>query len=330
MTQDNPGSIQPSDTTGADPFAEEALDWFVRLQAAEGDAATARAFRGWMESDARRAAAFEQVAAMWGAPEFLLATQNVAKTTGFSARRKSTRRRLGKKTAAVATAVLLLLGLTLGRDLKLRMQADYVTAAGEQRLIALPDGSSMTLNTGTAVSLDFSPGRRGVEILQGEAYFDVRPGVTPPFRVVGRFGQIEVKGTAFSVRLDDDGDNVVLSRGAVDVARRAQPLDHAVLAPNEMVSVTASAVLAVKRVDAGKPLAWLDGRISFYDQPLGQVLKDVRRYHAGRIIVLNGGIEQVAVSGNYRLDQPALIIHSLAEAAGATVTTLPGGFIILR
>jgi transmembrane sensor len=60
------------------------------------------------------------------------------------------------------------------------------------------------------------------------------------------------------------------------------------------------------------------------------VLKDVRRYHAGRIIVLNGGIEQVAVSGNYKLDQPALIIHSLAEAAGATVTTLPGGFVILR
>jgi transmembrane sensor len=283
-----------------------------------------------MESDARRAAAFEQVAAMWGAPEFLLATQNVAKTTGFSARRKSARRRFGKKTAAVATALVILLGLTVGRDIKLRMQADYVTAAGEQRVIALPDGSTMTLNTGTAVALDFSSGRRGVEILQGEAYFDVRPGVTPPFRVVGRFGQIDVKGTAFSVRLDDDGDNVVLSRGSVDVARRAQPLDHAVLAPNEMVSVTASAVLAVKQVDAGKPLAWLEGRISFYDQPLGQVLKDVRRYHAGRIIVLNGGIEQVAVSGNYKLDQPALIIHSLAEAAGATVTTLPGGFIILR
>jgi transmembrane sensor len=188
----------------------------------------------------------------------------------------------------------------------------------------------MTLNTETAVALDFSRGRRGVTILQGEVYFDVLPGQNLKFEVVGQFGQVEVKGTAFSVRLDDKEDSVVLSRGSVDVARRAQSRDHTVLAPGEMVSVTATSVLPVTRVDTGRSLAWLEGRISFYDQPLGRILNDIRRYYPGRIFVLNNGIEQTAVSGNYKLDQPALIIQSLAEAAGATMTTLPGGVIILR
>jgi transmembrane sensor len=333
VTPNNPSDSEPAGihNPADDPSVVEALDWFVRLQAGEGDARVVREFRAWIEGDARRAAAFEKVAATWGAPELLLATRNVAEATGFSAPRpKSRRRSLVKKAAAVTTAVILAFGLAHLSELTVRFRADYVTASGEQRAVVLPDGSRMTLNTETAVVLDFSRGRRGVTILQGEVYFDVLPGQTPKFEVVGQFGQVEVKGTAFSVRLDDNEDSVVLSRGSVDVARRAQSRDHTVLAPGEMVSVTATSVLPVTRVDTGRSLAWLEGRISFYDQPLGRILNDIRRYYPGRIFVLNNGIEQTAVSGNYKLDQPALIIQSLAEAAGATMTTLPGGVIILR
>jgi transmembrane sensor len=333
VTQNNPSDSEPAGVHSPtdDPLVVEALDWFVRLQAGEGDAGIVREFRAWVEGDARRAAAFEKVAATWGAPELLLATRNVAKATGFSTPRPRSRRRsLAKKVAATTTAVILAFGLAHLSDLTVRFRADYVTAAGEQRAVVLPDGSKMTLNTETAVALDFSRGRRGVNILQGEAYFDVLPGQNLTFEVVGQFGQVEVKGTAFSVRLDDNEDNVVLSRGSVDVARRAQSRDHTVLAPGEMVSVTAASVLPVTRVDTGRSLAWLEGRISFYDQPLGRVLKDIRRYYPGRIFVFGNRIEQTAVSGNYKLDQPALIIRSLAEAAGATMTTLPGGVIILR
>lgn len=333
MTQNNPSDSEPAGIQSPtdDPLVVEALDWFVRLQAGEGDARIVREFRAWIEGDAGRAAAFEKVAATWGAPELLLATRNVAEATGFSTPRpKSRRRSLVKKAAAVTTAVILAFGLAHLSELTVRFRADYVTAAGEQRAVVLPDGSKMTLNTETAVALDFSRGRRGVTILQGEVYFDVLPGQNLKFEVVGQFGQVEVKGTAFSVRLDDKEDSVVLSRGSVDVARRAQSRDHTVLAPGEMVSVTATSVLPVTRVDTGRSLAWLEGRISFYDQPLGRILNDIRRYYPGRIFVLNNGIEQTAVSGNYKLDQPALIIQSLAEAAGATMTTLPGGVIILR
>lgn len=326
---DGPSSVGPQNPAG-DPLVAEALDWFVRLQAADGDPQTARAFRAWMEGDPGRAAAFEKITAMWGAPEFVMATQNVAKATGFSPRRKSRRRALMAKAAAAGTAAILIFGLMKFPELMIWLQADYITAAGEQRVIPLADGSTMTMNTGSAVALDFAGGRRSVKILQGEAYFDVVQQPGRPFSVAGKFSQIEVKGTAFSVKLDDDEDDVVLARGAVDVARLSQARDHAVLAPSQTVSVTAGGILPVKHVDTEKSLAWLQGRISFYDQPLGQVLKDLRRYYPGRIYVVHRRIEQIAVSGNYKLSEPARVVHSLAEAAGATVTTLPGGFIIVR
>jgi transmembrane sensor len=328
MTQSHePDSTDPEKLD--DPAIAEALDWFVRLQAAQGDARTARAFREWMEGDPRRGDAFSKVVAAWGAPEFLLAARNVAEATGFVAPRRKSRRRARAAKAGAAVA-LALLALAQAPELLLRLRADHLTAAGEQRTIALPDGSSMTLNTGTAVALDFAEGRRRVSLLRGEAYFDVLPDRGRSFEVVGRFGRVVVKGTAFSVKLDAEEDDVVLGRGAVDVARRAQPRDHAVLAPGETVAVTAGAVSPVTRVDTARSLAWLEGRISFHDQPLAKVLDDIRRYYPGRIFVLRPGVEQIAVSGNYRLDRPALIVESLAEAAGATMTTLPGGVIILR
>jgi transmembrane sensor len=314
-----------------DPLAAEALDWFVRLQGAGGDPAIGRAFRAWLDGDPRRAAAFEKVTEVWGAPEFLQATRNVAKATGFVAPGKKSRRRsLAKKAAAIITAVVVAFGLAKAPDLILRLRADYVTAAGEQRVIALPDGSRMTLNTESAVALDFATGHRDIKVLRGEAYFDVRSGLPISFRVAGQFGDVEVKGTAFSVKLDDSEDNVVLSRGVVDVGNRMQPQEHASLSPGEMVSVTATSISPIRKIDTERALAWLQGRIRFDDRPFGEILNDLRRYYPGRIFVANSAIERVSVSGNYKLDQPLLVIRSLAEAAGATVTMLPGGIIVLR
>lgn len=333
MTQDTPRGPDTANSapSGDDVFASEALDWFVRLQVAGNDPTTSRDFRAWLAADPRRAEAFEKVAAVWGAPELLQATKNVAEATGFAKSPKKARRRsLAKKAAAVATAVVVAFGLTKVTDLTLRLRSDYVTDTGERQEIALPDGSRMTLNTGTAVALDFSERSRTVRILKGEAFFDVRPSTAPTFRVAGHFGDVAVKGTAFSVKLNETEDDVVLTRGVVEVARRAQPQDHALLAPGEAVSVTAASLLPVRKVDTDRSLAWLEGRIRFDDQPLGEVLNDLRRYYPGRIFVARSAIEQISVSGDYRLDQPLLIIQSLAEAAGATITILPGGIVVLR
>ncbi len=314
-----------------DRFSREALDWFVRLQAGTEDPAVARGFRAWLESDPRCGAAFEKVTAIWGAPELLLASKNVAKATGFSpAHKNSPRRSLARKATALGIAVIVALGVSKGPDLLLRMQADYITATGERQSITLPDGSQMALNTGSAVALDFSERERRVKILKGEAYFDVRTGMADPFRVVGDFGEVEVKGTAFSVRLGEDEDSVVLSRGSVHVARRAYPHEQRPLHPGETISVTSDAIEQPRQIDTEQSLAWLEGRISFHDQPFGQVLSDLRRYYPGTVFVANRAIEKISVSGNYKLDQPLKAIEALAIAAGASMTTLPGGIVILR
>ncbi|MGE0626799.1 MAG: FecR domain-containing protein [Hyphomicrobiaceae bacterium] len=337
MEHDDPSSRNAAGANRAnsenDPLIEAALDWFVRLQANPGDARIARGFRAWAESDPRHAAAFEKVTAMWGSPEFGLAADNVAQATGFSVSKTkaSGSRSFTRKVAGVATAVLLIWGAANASDFMIWMRADYTTVTGERRTISLPDGSTMILNTGSAVALNFGGTRRTVTLLEGEAYFDVVPNAAKLFRVDGSYSSVEVKGTAFAVRLDGDADDVTLSRGVVDVSRAGSlASEHAQLRPEQAVSVTVSAIAPVRQVDPQAALAWLDGRISFTDRPFGEVLNQLRRYYRGRVVVVNSSLSSVAVSGNYRLDEPDIAIQSIAEAAGATVTKLPGGIIVVR
>lgn len=313
---------EPSQRTGSrDPAVAAAIDWFVRLKAEGGNPATASAFRAWSDADPAHAAAFAEVAAMWGAPELALAAGGAV-----------TRARRKRRAAAATGAALVLMigaGAVFGPGMWLRLNADHLTATGGMEVVHLPDGSVMTLNTASAVAIDFTDRARAVKLLAGEAHFDVASDGTRPFRVVMPQGTVTVTGTAFAVRDGDGADVVLLQRGAVTVSPRDGGGDVR-LAPGEGVTVRAEGVSRPVRRDVDAPLAWLEGRLRFDAQPLAKVLAEIGRYRAGYVMVLDNRLADIAVSGDYRLEDPDQIIRSLAGAVGAGATFLPGGIVILR
>jgi len=347
----------------ADPVVDAALDWFVAFQGGPPDDETLAAYQLWRAADPRHAPAFDRLAAMSGMPELHAATLATAPPSAVQAsvppaprpsapyppashpsavpfpRRRDVRSRpapqrarRGARWGSLAAAVFLAaIGLNLYPELTLRWSADHRTAAGERREIALPDGSRLSLDTGSAVALDFAEGRRSVRMLRGEGYFDVVSDPSRPFRVSGGFSTVEVTGTAFAVRADDSADAVVLERGRVSVSPPAAlgGADRAVtLAPGDRVTADARGLSAVARAEPGTALAWREGRYIFHQQPFAAVVDNLRRYYPGLIVVLDHRTDGERVSGNYRLDDPAAALRSVAAIAGVRMTTLPGGLII--
>lgn len=320
-----------------DPVTDAALDWFVRLQEAPDDLDLQGRLEDWLDSDPRHAAAFAKLQNMWELPELDIASARHA--SRLDARREQRTplarvpvHRSGSWTiriAALAAVVMIAAGIRYYPEMMLRWNADHLTATGEQSAFVLPDGSRILLNTASAVALDFEGQKRSVTLLRGEAFFDVVSDLARPFRVAGAFGDVEVKGTAFSVRTGAE-DTVILERGRVEVAQRAHEAHHASLSPGQMVEVSPAGLSPVAGVDTENELAWRTGWIIFQEKPLADVLADLGRYYTGRVITVDGGLGHIRVSGNYRLDDPEGVIRSLAEAAGAKVTRLPGGIIILR
>lgn len=320
-----------------DPLTDAALEWFVRLRGMPEDEGLKADLKAWLDADPRHAAAFVKYETLWALPELDVASKRLAQRLDAPVAGQThqhTPKRPANRwltpLAAAAAMMLVAIGVWQYPSMMLHWKADYMTATGEQNTVTLPDGSRMTLNTASAVTLDFQGGRRAVTLLEGEAFFDVVHDPSHPFTVAGSFGEVEVKGTAFSVRTDDAEDTVVLERGRIEVSRLTDRHDQAMLEPGEMVTVTSNAVSPVEKADPASVLAWRDGWIIFRDKPFAAVLNELRRYYGGPVVTVDSRIGSVVVSGNYRLAHPADVIRSLAEAAGATVTRLPSGILILR
>lgn len=321
---------------------DEALTWFVTLLDAPADPDTDAAYQAWRNRDPRHAAAFDRLSTLGTMPELQAAThaqqlQTTMSPAGSSSRsavaRSATMRRSwwgGWRTSLAAAALLLAIGVHLQPTLTLRLTADQRTATGERREITLPDRSRLILDTDSAVALDFADGRRHVRLLRGQAYFDVVSDTARPFRVTAGFGEVEVTGTAFTVQSVGGQDTVFLERGRVSVSRREPPGQTVALVPGDGVTATADGLSAPARPDPAVALAWKDGRYVFHDQPFAAVVDTIRRYHPAPVILIGDRLAGTRVSGNYRLDDPAGAIRSLADVVGARVTELPAGIILLR
>src|SRR5207245_2615866 len=69
------------------------------------------------------------------------------------------------------------------------------TDIGERSVLALADGSKVTLNTASAVRADYTGRERRLTLVRGEAFFDVAKDPTRPFMVTAGSRQVIAVGT---------------------------------------------------------------------------------------------------------------------------------------
>ncbi len=153
-------------------------------------------------------------------------------------------------------------------------ETNVLAGIGERKQITLPDGSTATLNAGSA--LRFSPknwaGRREV-FLDGEAFFVVKPGSI--FKVNVPDGSVEVLGTEFDVFSRNEQFRVACFTGKVQV-KSVQNQSTAILEANQKAVLTAENVLAVLPNDSEKP-GWMNGVSNFAAIPVAEVLAEMER-----------------------------------------------------
>ncbi|WP_349600253.1 FecR family protein [Azospirillum argentinense] len=329
----------PDDTDPSLPL-EQAIDWFIRLQAEDAGEECRRACADWCAADPRNARAWALAQDMWASPllsEALAVTAASATAVPDSPPRRHARavplrqpprfRPLARRAMAWAAGLLVAVGLGLAADLPLRLQADHRTATGVQERLQLADGSRVLMDTGTALATDVEGGERRTRLLRGAAFFEVTPDPARPFRVAAGPAVVTVVGTAFAVRYLDDRVTVTVRHGTVDVARSGGPAVR--LRAGEEVVVTASGVGAEHPADLSAALGWVDGRLVFEDRPLGEVLEELDRYYPGLILVPDSLADR-RITGNYRLDDPVRTATALAGLVRAETLRVSDALLILR
>lgn len=307
-------SMPPSDQQMA-----EALDWLMLED--DMDAATRERFDAWLAASEGNARAYERVRNAWQSP---LLTTAAARLERQITRRTTPRRpRRFWRPLTAAAAVVLAVGVAAQGDLLLRLRADHLTNVGERQNLNLADGSRVLLNTDTALSSHIDDQQRVARLYRGEAYFDVAHDRSRPFEVEAGPVQVTVRGTAFAVRYLGNEAEVSVQRGEVDLRTR---LDDARVSLGAGDSIRVGPQGFGERQHGGESqsqLAWVQGRMVFENCPLSQVLTELRRYYPGWIVNANERLDNVSVTGNWRLDDPLGVARSLAQITSAQLHEYP-------
>ena len=312
---------------------EAAMTWLVMVDRGLRPTDQAR-LDAWLASSEANAAAWERAQKLWssfdGPPDVL---EDSMRTTALRARPPIlVRHGLAAASAAavVVCAVMIAWRLTtpvavLQPTLAARKETppDYVTAVGARSSVVLPDGSQAVLDTNSALTLAYSPGRRGIRLLRGQAFFTVEPDARRPFTVDAAGRSVLAIGTAFDVRLDAGRVSVVLARGHVDVRRAG---DREIrLSPGEMFEVQPDGSARTVRVDLDRALAWRSGYLDFRDEPISRAVAEMNRYGEAPIVVGDASLATLRVSGRFRSGDPARFARSLAQIYPLRFAPRPDG-----
>ncbi|PKH27099.1 glycerol-3-phosphate ABC transporter substrate-binding protein [Pseudomonas sp. 43NM1] len=314
-------SLPPAPARDPASAMDQALDWLIVMGSPSEE--QSRQFHEWLAADPLHAEAFAKAQAIWDGPQVVQCAQTLAAQPA----KVSVLARLRPHWKPLATAAVLILGLFSFSNLPMRLQADHLTVVGERQRLQLEDGSKVLLNTNSAFSSTINDQQRVARLYQGEAFFEVPANRDQALEIDAGPVKASVRDTDFAVRYLDGVAQVRVQRGDVDL--RATRDDARVrLSAGESIRIGPNGFDRPAKLDAATDLAWVDGRLVFENCPFSQVLAELRRYYPGWIINNNEQLADVAVTGNYRLDQPLDVVRSLAHITSARLQEFPALVIL--
>lgn len=332
MTLDTSDNPQPPVSNSLPSCSDEAIEWFARLRSEDCSDEERRLFESWRARGPDHAAAYEEVMALWNDPALRsAAAQAVGALRSFESPNPVVRRVpfQVKPITLVATIAGVLIAVGLGMDLPLRMASDYYTSTGERQIVHLSDGSIVTVNTRSAISTTYDQQNRRVDLLKGEAFFEVAPDTKKAFVVHSSEVTTRAVGTAFLVRQESGGIRVTVTEGAVEIAQVHSGGLPIHLAAGKQIVVSTRGPEQVRDVDVSRATSWLRGRLVVEDARLGDVIEELRRYHSGTIQVWNSSVNEIRVSGSYNLADPMAVLLALTETLPIQMARLTDRVVVL-
>jgi transmembrane sensor len=350
---------------------EEAADWLVRNREHELNEAARKSFDLWLRISPQHIRAYLELSALWEDLS-LLEPCSDASSAHLDARSRAyenvvsleCRARESDKPASIAgdvlgrasptarrqrwrfriAASLLVLATATAFVTWTTREPGYSTEIGEQRTIKLADGSIVELNSASRLRIHFTSKQRSVELMQGQALFQVAKERARPFVVSAGGARVRAVGTEFDVYQKQAATVVTVLEGQVAIVPQSVYPDSAassassltkppgadrdtgvdgelrtkdtspiVLSAGQQLTVTHDAVKETPRADLAAATAWTQHHIVFTDAPLNEVAEEFNRYNTRRVIIADPELETFGINGVFSSADPSVLVRFLRQ-----------------
>jgi transmembrane sensor len=292
----------------------QAADWQIRLLEEPQSRA---AFEQWLAQSDTHRAAWRKMETLWGAlgqlPALPAVQAPLQPEAAVPAAKTRQRRRFWPGLAAAAGVAAI--AVLIAPEATLALRADYQTGIAQVRTVQLRDGSSVVLSPQSALKVLDDDGRQ-VELLKGQAYFQVAPDPQHPF--IARAGQLSVRvlGTAFDLDLQQDTAEVALEHGQVQAENTQPPLSERLMPGQRLRFSWPSGTVERSTLAPSEVAAWRSGSLFIENQSVAEIVDHLQRYTSGWIVITDPSLKARRITGVYDLTDPPRALKALAQSLG--------------
>ena len=354
----------------------EACEWFIECRAGDLDDAARAEFDRWLRKSPEHEGAYLEIAAIWNEgptldpsnrwaldtlidqaaedPGNVVSLDRIPRATSTAPATIAPRQvhqdrhdRVGAETSAAgkgerhrrrlfAFAASIFLVTTVLAAYLLFSRGVYGTTLGEQRSLALADGSTVQLDSLSRVRVRYSEHERAVDLLQGQALFHVAKDAARPFVVHSGETRVRAVGTQFDVYRKVDGTVITVVEGRVAIldspATRALGTDGiktverpqtTFLVAGEQITVTPKAARRTPHPDLAGATAWTQRQLIFDSASLTDVVDEFNRYNERKLVLDPSALANLHVSGVFSSTDPSSLIRFLRDRPGLRVIETP-------
>lgn len=328
-----------------DDIEAEASAWVVQVDSGTMSDGDIHDLKEWISRSPQHKHSFQKMSSAYLEIGALLGQSEKIKTHG----KKKSKKLIFSAPVMMAMAATVMVGFfiftgQLNDTSPVAVPAtQYIASLGEQKEVTLPDGSVVTLNTKSKIDVNYSKTKRSINLVYGEALFDVAKDAERPFVVQTDQGAVRAVGTVFSVRLVNDEVAVLVEEGIVELmaqpeaSKKSSPSDSkemvvlARLAMGEQANFDGvrKSIKSVELKDVTNRHAWKRGMLVFEGKSLSSVVEEVTRYTDMKIIISDPAMQDLKIGGTFKAGETDAFLDAMTLGFGLDVERMSENTVYL-
>jgi len=230
---------------------------------------------------------------------------------------------------SIAASVVLTLGILLFRSGDVSQPVYFNTQKLQTAHQLLDDGSRLDISAASQLLVKYSAAERHIDLVEGEAQFNVSKDPARPFVVETRHATLQALGTVFNVDQRRDSTELTVLEGRVEVAPLQAGNKRVILTAGQRALIRANGHGPVETFDLTSYRDWQQNILEADNMPLADIIDELNRYR-NTAVGIHPSIGNLPVSGTFRLDDTEKNLQLITSAYQLTISEQNGITFISR
>ncbi len=193
--------------------------------------------------------------------------------------------------------------------------------------VLLPDGTKVNMLVTSAINYGehFGEDHRSLSLERGEVYFEVVNQPEYAFVIQTALGEIEVLGTSFNVRLENELLEVAVEKGKVQLTSNKN--ETLIISGGQTGILTQGNLSLQDQVNANL-FAYATGRLSFEETSIREVLHILEKTYGVNVAVSEENILNCHLTGTFDGISMENLVNLIAETLNLSVVKNEEGYLL--